>query len=402
MLGTSLAFLVGGQYVNHDMLVAAWISAAIWCLGLAFMLGGEAPDKCWARWGMVCCAFGFLSKGLIGLVLPGGVIFFWLLATSQWRKMLRFPWLSGFALFALIALPWFVLVEREHPGMFAYMFGHHQVSRFGGTTFNNVRPWWFYGVCLLVLMCPWAFFALRTAWGDAKGGLLRSGDVTQQARLLCWIWLLLILVFFSIPSSKIIGYVLPVMPALAVLSALGWTQTVGSKRWQGAALVAVGVLAMGFGVVATVMSARYTERKDGSRDVAMKLACLAAPQDKVFALGEFPYDAPFYTRAQSAMRVIQDWDSLRKNSGDNWRRELFEGADFDAAAGVVLQTQAQLTAAAAEPGNWALAKDSSTDAQALSGWTLAFKGQAWSLYRSGSGAESPKTAEHKGLNRCQN
>ena len=100
MLGTSLSFLAAGQYVNHDMLVAAWIGVAIWSFALAF-LHGERPHAGWARLGFAACAVGVLAKGLIGLALPGLV----LLVTRQFAKVLRLPWLSGLAIFAVMALP---------------------------------------------------------------------------------------------------------------------------------------------------------------------------------------------------------------------------------------------------------------------------------------------------------
>src|SRR5512133_1806902 len=135
MLGTSLAFLLGGQYINHDMLVATWIGVAIWCFALAFMQG-EKPHANLARWGFVACALGVLSKGMIGVALPGLVLLIWLVWTRQLKKILYLPWLSGLALFLLIALPWFSLAERHFPGLLNYMFGTQQVTRFSATTFN--------------------------------------------------------------------------------------------------------------------------------------------------------------------------------------------------------------------------------------------------------------------------
>jgi len=85
MLGTSMGFLVGGQYINHDMLVASWIGLAIWCFAFAFM-AGDKPNASLARLGFVACALGMLSKGLIGIALPGLVIFVWLIWTRQFRK----------------------------------------------------------------------------------------------------------------------------------------------------------------------------------------------------------------------------------------------------------------------------------------------------------------------------
>src|SRR5574337_663155 len=127
MLGTSVTFLLGGQYVNHDMMVAPWIGLSIWCFAFSFMHGAR-PHAGLARWGFVAAALGLLSKGLIGAVLPGLVLFLWLLWTRQWKKLLAVPWVSGALLFALIAVPWFVLVWLRYPGAMDYLFGTQQFT----------------------------------------------------------------------------------------------------------------------------------------------------------------------------------------------------------------------------------------------------------------------------------
>jgi hypothetical protein len=170
MLGTSLSFLIGGQYVNHDMMVAAWIGLAIWCFALAFMHDGRVHAAL-ARLGFAACALGVLSKGLIGLALPGLVLLVWLLWTRQWRKVRFLPWFSGLALFAVIVLPWFVLAQRQYPGLLDYLFGVQQFSRYTGTTFNNARPAWFYLLALAGMLFPWAFFALNKALPSVKRSL---------------------------------------------------------------------------------------------------------------------------------------------------------------------------------------------------------------------------------------
>ena len=82
MLGTSVSFLIGGQFINHDILVAAWISVAIWGFALA-MLCGDRPHAGLARLAFIACALGVLAKGLIGVVLPGLVLFAWILWTRH-------------------------------------------------------------------------------------------------------------------------------------------------------------------------------------------------------------------------------------------------------------------------------------------------------------------------------
>jgi 4-amino-4-deoxy-L-arabinose transferase-like glycosyltransferase len=397
MLGTSLAFLVGGQYANHDMLVAAWIGVAIWSFAAAF-LHGERPQRNLARLGFVACAFGVLSKGLIGLALPGLVLLAWLAWTRQLRKILALPWASGLALFGVIAVPWFVLAQRQFPAMLGYLFGTQQFGRYTGTTFNNAQPWWFYLACLVVLLFPWVFFAIQRAAGDVRRARGAIDFVAKEWSSLCWIWLAAIIGFFSIPHSKLIGYALPVVPPLALLAALGWERAVARRvaaPRARALLAALCVLALGLAVAANTVAGRYT-RGRGSEDIARVLACAARPSDTVYAVGEFPYDLPFYTQAARPMVVVQDWPTLRRTAGDNWRRELFEGADFDAAAARVLQTPEVLEAARDQPGNWLVAPRGSA---VPAGWVTLREGSAWTLWR--SGPERPEPAQHESLPGCE-
>lgn len=400
MLGSSLAFLLGGQYVNHDMLVAAWIGVAIWCFALAFM-HGDKPQPNLARWGFVACALGVLSKGLIGLALPGLVLLVWLLWTRQIKKVLYLPWLSGLALFAVIALPWFWLAGREFPGMLDYMFGDQQVRRFSASTFNNGQPWWFYLPCLLILLFPWAFFALNQALVQVRRSPGAGNSIANGWRALCWIWLLSIMGFFSIQNSKVIGYALPVMPPLALLAALGWDDAMArlglAARTQARVFAGLCVLSLGMALAANLGAADYT-RKYGAQDIAQALkAAGARPSDTIYVLGDYAYDLPFYRQASGPMVVLLDWSVLRRLDGDDWQHELLDGAIFDEQAARVLQMPEALAQARQQAGAWMIARTE----VAPSGFTRVFWGRAWSLYRPlaaagpapGSAPESPKPAE---------
>ncbi|EER60181.1 glycosyl transferase family 39 [Acidovorax delafieldii 2AN] len=397
MLGTSLAFLGAGQYVNHDMLVAAWIGVAIWSFALAF-LHGDRPHAGWARLGFAACALGVLSKGLIGLALPGLVLLIWLLWTRQFAKVLRLPWFSGLALFGLMALPWFVLAQRHYPDFFSYLFGVQQFGRYTGTTFNNPRPWWFYLPALAGLFFPWIVFVANQVKVPVHSAQGASDSIARPVWLLCWIWIVAIVGFFSIPASKIVGYVLPVLPPLALLAAVGWQQWLGRHARERAVFGMLALCAVVGAIVLNEVAARHSARQ-GTADIAFTLACQAGTADTVYAVGEYPYDLPFYTQAVQPMVVVQDWPALRRAAGDNWRRELFEGADFEAAAGRVLQTPDVLVTALRRPGQWLVAPNAMPAGQIPAGWVQVQRGAGWSLWR--SAPERPEAAEHKGLPGCQ-
>jgi hypothetical protein len=289
-----------------------------------------------------------------------------------------------------LAVPWFVLAQHKFPGLFDYLFGAQQFGRYTGTTFNNAQGWWFYGVALLLLFFPWLFWVLAQVGRAAQV----NPAVDRRVFSLAWVWVLAIVVFFSIPRSKLVGYILPVMPPLALLAAWGWERAMApvrhAPRWW-AALVG---LALSMAVVTNFMVESVT-RDRYTIDIAPTLACLKQPGDTIVLVGGYPYDLPFLIHADKQMVVVQDWPTLRKTTGDNWRRELFEGADFDAQAGEVLKTPEFLPVASLLPGHWLVAPRQHSAAE-LQGWTLVKHGVGWSLYRS----TPPGVDMAAGLSRC--
>ena len=301
MLGTSLTFLVGGQYVNHDMLVATWIGVAIWCFAFAFM-AGDKPNALLARLGFAACALGMLSKGLIGIALPGMVLVIWLLWTRQFKKVLYLPWFSGLALFALMALPWFVLAQQKYPAFFDYMFIGQQLNRYTATTYNNPQPWWFYLLALVLLFFPWVFFALNQLRREARAPAAAMAEPLPPPLAtawwsLCWIWVVAIIAFFSIPNSKLVGYALPVMPPLALLAALGWERAMAQRVRAGKIFVGLCLLNIGIALVLMLKVADVT-RTGRAQDIAQALACAAQPSDTIYVSGKYPYDLPFYAQTR--------------------------------------------------------------------------------------------------------
>ena len=147
------------------------------------------------------------------------------------------------------------------------------------------------------------------------------------------------------------------------------------KVWAGLVGLALTIAVVTNFMVESVTRDRYTI------DIAPTLACMKQPGDTIYLVGGYPYDLPFLIRADKQMVVIQDWPTLRKTTGDNWRRELFEGADFDAQAGAVLQSPEVLPAASQQAGHWLVAPRQN-DPSELQGWTLVMHGVGWSLYRS--------------------
>jgi 4-amino-4-deoxy-L-arabinose transferase-like glycosyltransferase len=324
----------GAQFANMDMLVAACISGTILCAAHAVLGASEAarPSRPALAGAYVLAALGLLAKGLIGIVIPAMVIGIWLVLLGRAWMILRLVWLPGVALFAVIGLPWFLLVQARYPGFFDYFFVHHHFERFAAQGFNNSRPFWFLVVVFAALTLPWSPFLV----GAARAYPHTLGR-SRQVPALMWVWLISTLVFFSIPNSKLIGYVMVALPPLGALAAEGLLGAAGTharaRTW--AMRAAVGAVAICASILIVVHIRE--EARDKTRQLAAQLRpLLTSPDDPLVVLYSYPFSLPFYLRHPPPFRVVENWQDSRILQKDSWRRELFEAAAFDPDRGKAL------------------------------------------------------------------
>jgi 4-amino-4-deoxy-L-arabinose transferase-like glycosyltransferase len=240
-------------------------------------------------------------------------------------------WLPGLALFAAIAVPWFALMEVRHPGFLEYFFVHHHFQRYTTGDFNGQQRLWFYLPVFAGLTMPW-FFSLYHAVRRPAGG----HGVERDVHALMWLWLTITLIFFSIPTSKLVGYVLAAVPPSAVLAADGFTRFTrahgGERRWL------VGMAALAMVLCVGGLAAGLVYERNNIRPLAAQVRPLLSPgNDEIVALRTYPFSLSFYLRHRQPIRVVEAWDEPRLLQKDTWRKELHEAARFDPArAGVVL------------------------------------------------------------------
>lgn len=315
VLATSPFFFVGGQYVNHDIGVAACITAACFSIVRAV----DDPQRTSRRWlmlGWAFCALGVLAKGLIGIVLPACIIGPWLLAQGRWRQTLSLLHPLGLLVFAAVVLPWMLAMQQRFPGFFDYFIVEQHFRRFTGTTFNNRMPVWFYFAVLPLLMLPWSLWL--AAVRPAQLRAVVPQHTAARVGLYLW-WALAIVGFFSLPSSKLVGYVLPALAPVAALLALVLVarRTPWPRVAAGAAVACVAIVAF------------LAWKAPGShRELARMLAVQLQPGDRVAFIDEYFYDVPFYARLTAPAIVVSDWDAPDVAAQDNWRKELFDATRF--------------------------------------------------------------------------
>ena len=213
--GSALFVLLGHQ-LTLDMLLSCLLTAALACF-MAAQARRDDPGR--GRPWMLACwgamALAVLTKGLIGVVIPGTVMCIYLFWQRDWAVLRGLNARWGLPLFTVIAAPWFVLAARANPQFLWFFFVREHFQRFLTTIEHRTEPWWFFLPVLVVGIMPWLPQAARALRGTLEEVPRGRFDA---ARLLS-VWCMFVMIFFSASDSKLIPYILPVIPALALLCA---------------------------------------------------------------------------------------------------------------------------------------------------------------------------------------
>jgi 4-amino-4-deoxy-L-arabinose transferase-like glycosyltransferase len=389
-LATNPLYYLSSHYANLDLEVAVLISGALFgfMLALRHPMGPARRNLMWLAYAFA--ALATLTKGLIGIVLPALVIGAWIVLRGEWRVLRQMYLPSGLLLFCVIALPWYVAVQLRNPGFFHFFFVEQHFARYTAAGFNNAQPWWFYLPVLLVGFFPWIAILIPAAWAEVRRAAARGGGegASKGFALFLLLWILLITGFFSVPVSKLVGYILPVLPAMALVTgiyasdrlarlsinrddrfrtlyavaAIGLTlallvvagtrfvpakyQSAGPQLYL-AALAATLII----GALMTYWLARTARAVQGLSTVgatgaaaALVLLLLAGqypihstrplaamvrptlqPQDEIVSFGAFYFDLGLYLNPARPIDVVNDWDDPAILQKDNWKSDLYFG-----------------------------------------------------------------------------
>jgi 4-amino-4-deoxy-L-arabinose transferase-like glycosyltransferase len=237
MLGSSLLFILLGHQLTLDMSLTLFTTVTF----IGFCNAQRA--QAWQRWMLLSwagIAGAFLTKGLIAGVLPLLTLSVYSVLQrdlTPWRRLLL---VRGSVLFALLCLPWLVLIQHRLPQFFQFFFVREHLQRFLTKIEDRYQPWWFFIPVLLAGVLPWLLPALRALCGGWRAATARPGF---DLRRFAWVWCAVVFVFFSASDSKLLTYIMPLFPQLALLMATGPTPRLNQDlRATGFGMLAVGVL----------------------------------------------------------------------------------------------------------------------------------------------------------------
>jgi len=234
-------FVVMSGVNTLDTGVSLFLSGAVFAYLLSRQAATRAAERGWMILAWAAMALAVLSKGLIGVVLPLGTLVAYAIWHRQSAAIARLHWLPGLTVFGAITAPWFVLAARANPEFLEFFFLHEHFQRFTSTVHNRAGPVWYFVPVLLLAVAPWIGAA---AGGVAQAWRARPERGAVSTRRFLLFWCVIVFAFFSVSQSKLPAYLLPIVPALALLAGDALASGNGRRSTFGLA-----VAAMVFGVI---------------------------------------------------------------------------------------------------------------------------------------------------------
>lgn len=307
LLSSTLLFVVSSGAVMTDMSLT--LGTTLVMVGFWFSLRDDM-SKNWPWQLLMALGFviGLLAKGPLALVLCGVPIGVWLIwqrrVFDAWR---RIAWLRTALLVLIFSLPWYIMAELRTPGFLNYFLVGEHFHRFvtagwTGDRYGAAHAFPRGGIWLLGLgaIAPWPFLLLPLAFfRRLQTDMLLSPQKKDGERLYLLLWALWPCVFFTFSGNIIWTYVLPGLPALAILVAL-WTSKQSGKATEWVLTGGIWICTATVIVWVALASSRDHSYGKSAKSLMMDYRTQAQVGEALYYLGEVPFSASFYSdgRAQ--------------------------------------------------------------------------------------------------------
>ena len=220
LITASCAAVIGfARAGGTDMPLAAAFAIAL----LGWYAWYESGRRIYLAAFYIFLALGTLAKGPVAPALAAVIIFLFVAVKHDWRAIPRTLWIPGLVLYLAVMLPWYIAVQLRNPEFFRVFILEHNLARFSQDLYHHRQPFWFYLPVFLLAMMPWTIVLIlaiaervRLIWSEGKEAFSNPEDSWP---LFLLIWMLVPILFFSASQSKLPGYILPAVPAGALLVA---------------------------------------------------------------------------------------------------------------------------------------------------------------------------------------
>ena len=212
ILISSVEFFILSRVVIFDTSLTFCITLALYSFYEAAHAGETMRRRIYCVLMYGALAGGTLIKGLVGLLIPGLIIFFYLLIANRWSILRSLYLIPGALLFLSLVSPWYLLAEARNPGFLRYYLWDEHFGRFATASFDREQPWYFFLAVLAVGFLPWSMLlpsVIKRSWSKSL----------DDTKIFLLSWSIVPLILFSLSSSKLAHYILPIFPALSILTA---------------------------------------------------------------------------------------------------------------------------------------------------------------------------------------
>lgn len=232
-----------GSYAVLDPMVTMWITAAM----CSFWMASQVSSVCYKVGYYIllglACGMGFMTKGLLALVVPVVAVLPWVTLHQRWKEVIAFAPVAILSA-VVICLPWGLTIAQREPDFWHYFFWTEHIQRFFHDDAQHVEPFWYYLPYFMLGSLPWLGLLPGSLWCSWQQRHQHSG------RFYLLGWVIMPLLFFSIGRGKLITYILPCFAPLAILMA-GYTQKLMATN--GLALRCNGWINLLFGMFCTLI-----------------------------------------------------------------------------------------------------------------------------------------------------
>ena len=206
-----LDFIVMASVAMPDIVLTFFMAASL----IFFFEGYHRKSEKFYLLAFASSGFATLTKGPVGLALPGLIAIIYLILRRDLLKTLKaIPWLKGFGIYLLIVAPWYVAILKKHGYQFFKDFIiFHNIHRFTSKVPGHPTEWWYYLANYFWLYLPYAFFFPFALYRVFK----EKESITDNILNFSLVWFFTVFGFFQIAHTKLAHYLLPSFPAFAVI-----------------------------------------------------------------------------------------------------------------------------------------------------------------------------------------
>ena len=236
ILATSLEFLILAKFAILDIVVASCVAFSL-CFGI-FTYYVKEQNKKYMWWLFyIFSGLAVMAKGIPGFVIPFGSMFFISIYSKNFKEIFKPQYfIVGFILFFGITLPWHITMLNIHDPLFfnEYVMKHHVARFLGSGELGRQQPFYFYFLTLLWGFFPWILSVLTVFINKLikRDFNLKGENDINKLMIFAGIISLFTLLFFSSSKTKLITYILPIYPALALLGGLIWTNYIKNGEYS--------------------------------------------------------------------------------------------------------------------------------------------------------------------------